>query len=195
MKINTLGVLASILALFVPAVAVTHATTQATSTRKISPEASKLAPLFKSGDFKDDKGNRLPYRYFEPSVKTRESAKVPVILYLHGEDEAGTDNNAQLTTTECATIWVEPDHLAQHPVYVLAPQILKGKNWTDEPVYSNTLALLDQFMKSHPAADTNRIYIVGFSMGGNGLWKMLLKNPKLFTLAIRKPGPRSRTRR
>jgi glyoxylase-like metal-dependent hydrolase (beta-lactamase superfamily II)/predicted esterase len=152
--------------------------------RKTSPEAARLAPLFKSGNFSGDKGARLPYRYFEPATKSPDGGKYPVILYLHGEDEAGTDNAAQLTTTESATVWIEPRHLATHPSYVLAPQIPRGKNWTSEPVYSDTLALLNQFIKSHPQADTNRIYIIGFSMGGTGLWNMLLRNPRLFAAAM-----------
>lgn len=141
-------------------------------------QAVNLATYFKSGNF----NGRLPYRYFEPT--TTGNAKHPVILYLHGEGEAGTDNSAQLTTTMNATVWMEPRHQAENPAYILAPQIPQGTDWTKEPVYSSTLALLDQFIKTHPRADTNRIYLVGFSMGGTGLWNMLLKNPKLFAAAM-----------
>jgi glyoxylase-like metal-dependent hydrolase (beta-lactamase superfamily II)/poly(3-hydroxybutyrate) depolymerase len=175
--------IAAVLALLGAAIALSQTGTQVNAQRKISPEAAKLEPLFKSGNFKGA-GNSLPYRYFEPTAKNTDGAKYPVILYLHGEDEAGTDNKAQLTTTESATVWIEPRHLAEHPVYVLAPQIPRGKDWTMEPVYADTLAVLKQFTTSHPAADTNRIYVVGFSMGATGLWNMLLKNPKLFAAAM-----------
>jgi glyoxylase-like metal-dependent hydrolase (beta-lactamase superfamily II)/predicted esterase len=183
MKNSILRAVAAILALSCAAAAVGQAA-RVNAQPRISPAAAKLAPLFKSGSFKDDNGNSLSYRYFEPSADSTDGAKYPVILYLHGEDEAGADNSAQLTTTESATVWIEPRHLAEHPVYVLAPQILKGKDWTMEPVYSDTLALLSQFIKSHPAADANRIYVVGFSMGATGLWNLLLKNPKLFAAAM-----------
>jgi glyoxylase-like metal-dependent hydrolase (beta-lactamase superfamily II)/predicted esterase len=185
MKKRDLKILTSImLVLFISVTCITCATQQDNSGKKVSAEAAKIAPLFKSANFQDDKGNNLPYRYFEPTINESESAKYPVILYLHGEGEAGTDNTAQLTTTECATIWVEPDHLALNPVYVLAPQAPAGSDWTTEPLYSSTLALLNQFTGSHPKADTKRIYIVGFSMGGNGVWNMILKNPKLFAAAM-----------
>jgi glyoxylase-like metal-dependent hydrolase (beta-lactamase superfamily II)/poly(3-hydroxybutyrate) depolymerase len=157
---------------------------QSAAPRKPTPESLRLAALFKSNIYKDAHGNALPYRYFEPTAPAPDKAKYPVILYLHGEDEAGTDNSAQLTTTDCATVWVETAHLTQHPSYVLAPQIPKGKDWTADPIYSSTLALLNQFVTSHPAADANRIYIVGFSMGATGLWNMLLKNPTLFAAAM-----------
>lgn len=176
--------IAAVVALVSATSAVSQSNTQATAQHKGSAEAAKLAPLFKSDSFKGEHGTTLPYRYFEPTTKSPDGGKYPVILYLHGEDEAGTDNNAQITTTESATVWIEPRHLAEHPSYVLAPQIPRGKDWTSDAVYSDTLALLNQFTRNHPNADTNRIYIVGFSMGATGLWNMLLKNPKLFAAAM-----------
>ncbi len=181
MKKNTVGITVVLALLGMTAMSVGDA--QVNTQRRTSPEAAKLAPQFKSASFKSDKGT-LPYRYFEPTTKSPDGARYPVILYLHGEEEAGTDNSAQITTTESATVWIEPKHLAQHPIYVLAPQIPRGKDWTMEPVYSDTLALLNQFIKNHPEADTNRVYIVGFSMGATGLYNMLHKNPQLFAAAM-----------
>ena len=154
------------------------------SLKNSSAAASKIAPLFKSAKYQDGSGNVLPYRFFEPSLKANPGKKLPVILYLHGESECGTDNEIQLVTTECATIWIEPDHLAKNPVYVLAPQIPKGSDWKTEPVYGNVLSLLKQFVAGHPDIDADRIYIVGFSMGGTGVWNMILKNPALFAAAM-----------
>ena len=154
------------------------------SGKEISKEAAKISYLFKTGKYQGSGGTEMPYRYFAPTDQKNGSAKYPVILYLHGENEAGTNNEDQLVTTECATIWVEPDHLTKNPTYVLAPQIPKGTNWTSEPAYSNTLGLLNKFIEDHPAVDLNRIYIVGFSMGGTGVWNMILKNPDLFTAAM-----------
>jgi len=154
------------------------------SLKNSSLAASKIAPLFKSAKYQDGSGNMIPYRFFEPSPAAKSVKKLPVILYLHGENESGTDNEIQLVTTECATIWVEPDHLDKNPVYVLAPQIPKGSDWNTEPVYSNVLSLLKQFIENHPDIDSERIYIVGFSMGGTGVWNMILKNPGLFAAAM-----------
>jgi glyoxylase-like metal-dependent hydrolase (beta-lactamase superfamily II)/predicted esterase len=175
---------AAVLALSGASAVMSQAGTQAAAQRKTSPEAARLAPLFKSASYRGGQGTLLPYRYFEPAATSAAGNKFPVILYLHGEDEAGTDNIAQLTTTESATVWVEPRHVAENPSYVLAPQIARGKDWTSDAVYSDTLALLKQFVSSHPAADTNRVYVVGFSMGATGLWNMLLRNPQLFAAAM-----------
>lgn len=178
MKKNDITNLISIVSVLILAISCTSIGKRQDKTgEKINAEAAILAPLFKSDMFQN-----MPYRYFEPTVN--EDSTVPVILYLHGETEAGTDNEAQITTTECATIWIEPDHLEKNPVYIIAPQLPVGGDWESEPAYSNTLALLNQFIEKHPDIDTKRIYIVGFSTGATGVWTMVLKNPKLFAAAM-----------
>lgn len=147
-------------------------------------QALNLATQFQAGAFESGGTRHLPYRYFDPSGRVPAGGKYPVILYLHGEAAAGTDNEAQLTSTATATVWMEPHHLAQNPSYVLAPQIPRGTDWTQEGAYADTLGLLQQFIRNHPDADSNRVYIVGFSMGGSGAWNMLLKNPQLFASAL-----------
>jgi glyoxylase-like metal-dependent hydrolase (beta-lactamase superfamily II)/poly(3-hydroxybutyrate) depolymerase len=146
--------------------------------------AAAIAPLFESATFRSERGSTLPYRYFRPADPESESGKRPLVLFLHGEEAAGTDNVTQLTSSEGATIWVEPDHLAKNPTYVLAPQAPHGIDWGHEPVYPDTLEMLKRFVSSHPDVDPDRIYLVGFSMGGTGAWTMLLRNPGLFAAAI-----------
>ena len=145
--------------------------------------AAPVAPLFKSDTYRSG-GSVLPYRYFAPGGPQAASAKRPLVLFLHGEEARGRDNLAQLTSSEGATIWVERDHLAKNPTYVLAPQAPPGADWGRDPVYRDTVALLKQFLAGHPDVDPDRLYVVGFSMGGTGAWTMLLRNPGLFAAAI-----------
>jgi glyoxylase-like metal-dependent hydrolase (beta-lactamase superfamily II)/predicted esterase len=142
---------------------------------------------FKSGTYKGD-GITLPYRFFDPANPKDAGKKYPMILFLHGEDERGTDNTKQLTGTKGATIWIEPDHLQLHPVYVLAPQIPLGSDWTREPVYQATKNLLQEFAAKNAGVDKDRIYIAGISMGGTGTWNMIIKNPKMFAAALTMSG-------
>jgi glyoxylase-like metal-dependent hydrolase (beta-lactamase superfamily II)/poly(3-hydroxybutyrate) depolymerase len=152
-------------------------------------ETAGASPVasFKSGTYKSD-GVTLPYRFFDPANQKDAGKKYPLILFLHGEDERGTDNAKQLTGTKGATIWVEPDHLANHPVYVLAPQIPEGSDWTNESVFQATKNLLQEFVAKNSGVDKDRIYIEGISMGGTGTWNMILKNPKMFAAALTMSG-------
>lgn len=144
----------------------------------------KVIDQFKAGTYKDKNGITLPYRYFDPATNNDVKDKYPIILYLHGEDERGTDNIKQITETKGATIWLEPDHLANNPTYVLAPQAPLGKDWTDEKIYNAVKDLLQKFIETHHNVDSDRIYIEGISMGGTGTWNMILKNPDLFAAAM-----------
>jgi glyoxylase-like metal-dependent hydrolase (beta-lactamase superfamily II)/poly(3-hydroxybutyrate) depolymerase len=166
------------------AILVSPAAAAASPSAKVVAAAAAIAPRFQSATHHAASGSSLPYRYFAPSASAGAAARRPLVLFLHGEEAAGTDNLAQLTTSEGATIWVEPDHLAKNPTYVLAPQAPRGADWGREPVYSGTVELLKQFVASRPDVDPDRIYVVGFSMGGTGAWTMLLRNPGLFAAAI-----------
>jgi glyoxylase-like metal-dependent hydrolase (beta-lactamase superfamily II)/poly(3-hydroxybutyrate) depolymerase len=146
--------------------------------------AAALAPLFQSATYRAAGGSSLPYRYFAPPGPEGASARRPLVLFLHGEEAAGTDNLAQLTTSEGATIWVEPDHLAKNPTYVLAPQAPPGTDWGRDPVYADVVEMLKRFVAGRPDIDPDRIYLVGFSSGGTAAWTMLLRNPGLFAAAI-----------
>lgn len=48
----------------------------------------------------------LPYQLFSPAVQT--SKKLPLVIYLHGSGEAGTDNELQMYTG----LNVGPDYFA-----------------------------------------------------------------------------------
>jgi glyoxylase-like metal-dependent hydrolase (beta-lactamase superfamily II)/poly(3-hydroxybutyrate) depolymerase len=150
---------------------------------RVVPAAAAVAPLFRAAVYRSDGGSTLPYRYFAPAVAAG-GAKLPLILFLHGEEAAGADGLAPLTSSEGATIWVEKDHLANNPTYVIAPQAPKGTDWGKDPVYGDTLGLLKEFVAKHPDVDPDRLYVVGFSSGGTGAWTLLLRNPGLFAAAM-----------
>ena len=162
----------------------TLASTASPAAAKVVPAAAAVAPLFRSAVYRSDSGTTLAYRYFAPAPAKAEAAKRPLILFLHGEEAAGIDNQTQLTSSEGATIWVERDHLAKNPTYVLAPQEPRGADWGKDPVYGDTLGLLKQFVAKHPDVDPDRLYLVGFSAGGTGAWTLLLRNPGLFAAAL-----------
>ena len=126
----------------------------------------------------------IPYRLFQPTL-TDPSEKLPLILFLHGMGDRGTDNVGQ-------TYWM--NNLAaktssgQYAAYVLAPQIntnmwFAGNSGTPSEAMSLTLQALHQAMQN-PNVDTSRIYVTGVSMGGMGTWDILRRDPSLFAAAV-----------
>lgn len=152
---------------------------------KASKEVTPVVDDFKKSTYSDAAGNKLNYRFFEP--KTESGKKYPLVLFLHGSGERGSDNAMHLLGNEGALVWAAPEQQAKNPAYVLAPQAPVTDKltayWTEEPNYSLTLSLLKETIKKY-AVDTNRIYVVGMSNGGIGTWNMIEKNPNLFAAAV-----------
>lgn len=126
-----------------------------------------------------DTGLVLPYRLYTPTGSS--SAKKPLIVWLHGGGEFGSDNNAQLTAN-LVTNWASDD--AQKifsGAYVLAPQSPAGQGG-HKP--ENIMAVIEHVMENNKNIDSTRIYVGGCSMGGMGTWDTILAYPDFFAAAF-----------
>ncbi|WP_051295831.1 dienelactone hydrolase family protein [Eisenibacter elegans] len=135
----------------------------------------------------------LPYRIYSPSHQD-EAVKYPLIVFLHGAGERGHDNNAQLTH---AAAWLTLTQLQAKPCFVLVPQCPPNARWVEtdwgaehhtQPIAPSiplgcTMELLDSLLTALPI-DTNRLYLVGLSMGGFGTWDWIARQPHRFAAAV-----------
>ncbi|MDD3242352.1 MAG: MBL fold metallo-hydrolase [Eubacteriales bacterium] len=138
------------------------------------------AKAFAFAEAKDDAGKTLPYRLFSP--ETQENTRYPLVLVLHGAGERGDDNNEQLEQVSAVT-FADPDLQAQHPCFVMAPQVPLGKSFFSPEVEAPLFAELKKLLNELPV-DTDRVYITGLSMGGMGTWAYIAKYPRLFAAAM-----------
>lgn len=143
-------------------------------------EASSRSDLAKR--FKAGKAAGVEYCAYNPHrYKSGLKGKLPLIVFLHGEDGIG-ENGTQLTANDGATFYISDEQIAKNPTYLIAPQC-PGKNWTDPEVVTAVKAMIDEYVASHKI-DPDRIYIEGMSMGGTGVWNMILTYPYYFAAAI-----------
>lgn len=144
--------------------------------------------------FLSTSGNSLKFRQLAPA-KLEAGKKYPLVIFLHGAGERGSDNKKQLIhgVTELAA----DEMRARYPAFVIAPQCPEGKKWVEidwsadshtmpaEP--SQPLAavfeLVDTLLKTQPI-DAQRIYITGLSMGGYGTWDAIQRRPDMFAAAV-----------
>ena len=97
------------------------------------------------------------------------------------------------------TYLIAPDMQTRHPAFVLAPQMPGGYQWgaprSDEvtPHAALVLELLASLSKEF-AIDSDRVYLVGQSLGGRGTWDLISKRPELFAAAVPLCGDGSATR-
>ena len=140
-------------------------------TAKHTPQPAPLADLSLSF-------GGLPYRLLAPEFPVPPG--LPLVLFLHGAGERGTDNAAQLTQGVGA--FLTPEAMREMPCVLVAPQCPVEGWWSGE-MLENALALAEQSALEY-RCDPGRLYITGLSMGGQGVWKSLALKPFLFAAAV-----------
>jgi predicted peptidase len=141
--------------------------------------------------FVGKRGSKLPYRLLRPKNVVR-GERYPLVVFLHGAGERGSDNNAQLKW--CACDFAKPEVRAKHLCFVVVPQCPKGDKWVETPWDQNRsfpmptepsppmrslIGLIDRLERELPI-DSDRIYLGGLSMGGYGVWDLVARQPKRF---------------
>lgn len=139
-------------------------------------------------------GVTVKYRWSAPAAM--ESGKTyPVVLFLHGAGERGTDNRAQLK--HGVTAILAASKKLDQPCFLIAPQCPPDGWWASidrdpkrlsgaakpNPLLEAVLALAADTAKHQPV-DPKRFYVTGLSMGGFGTWYLLGKVPERIAAAI-----------
>lgn len=125
----------------------------------------------------------IPYRFFMPdSVKSGE--KIPLVIYLHGADVVGDDNERHLLLHDIGTVFVRDEWQRRHPCAVLAPQYGRKIHWARSDVQEALISLIKRTGRLHPELDSDRIYLYGYSAGGVGTLELLKRAPELFAGAL-----------
>ena len=137
----------------------------------------------------------IRYRLMRPAV-VEPRARYPLVLFLHGAGERGSDNAKQLSYLP--TWLAEPALRRDYPCFVLAPQCRDGRRWADfdwsdktsvpqkpEPTadLAAAVAALDAVTRSEPV-DPDRVYLTGLSMGGYGSWDLAARMPDRFAAVM-----------
>lgn len=144
----------------------------------------------------------LPYRVYYPTGYDKNSADTyPILFFLHGYGECGTDNMQQLRVLKAPNELLDKVVAADNCI-IVAPQcqadpaennwVPINKQWTigsreltEKPTISlaAATALLKEYLASGKV-DLTRVYAAGISMGGYGTWELITRNPELFAAAI-----------
>ncbi len=125
----------------------------------------------------------LPYRFLVPAAYYNTAQSYPLIVFLHGAGEKGTNNTSQLNNNANGALQlVSAANQAAYPCFMLAPQAHSSQGWN-----SNTLGQVIRAITTLSqtyAIDPNRIYVTGLSMGGNGTWNIVGLYPFTFAAAV-----------
>ncbi len=118
-----------------------------------------------------------PHRYvvYVPATMAR---RPPVILALHGAGERGDDG---WLPTDVGLGHAIRQHPERWPAIVVFPQAAADHSWLDDRRIA-LAALVQAEQRFH--ADRHRVYAVGLSMGGNGVWGLAHDNARRFAAAV-----------
>ena len=99
----------------------------------------------------------------------------PVLIFLHGRSLSGSD----LNLVKRYGVIKEIEKGRKLPAIVIAPQVPSGKSWEPKKI-KNVLDYVQQQYKT----DTNRVYVVGMSLGGYGTLHFAGEYPEIVTAAV-----------
>ncbi len=111
----------------------------------------------------------IPYSVYVPSNYTPQW-KWPVILFLHGAGESGTDGIKQTAIGLPQAIRLRPERF---PALVVMPQSVPERPWIDPKWQTLALAALDATMAEF-SIDPDRQYLTGLSKGAAGAWYLAM---------------------
>ena len=138
----------------------------------------------------------MPYRLFRPKA----SGPLPLVVFLHGSGGQGTDNAKQMGLGNIfgTRVWALPANQKTYPCYVVVPQTDRGWVNYGPPAPGDSIARVIPGLGSGAKLaleivnalsrelqiDQRRIYVMGQSMGGAGVWHMTAERPRLFAAAV-----------
>ncbi len=140
--------------------------------------------------------NGMACRYWVPEGYDS-AQKYPLVIYLHGAGQRGNDNKGHVDDwADLLKAVLSPENRLKFPAFVMAPQCpATGEaQWVDWPwengsydinqvaesaSLKETRSMLGALQAKHQV-DPDRIYVIGFSMGGFGTWDMISRTPELF---------------
>ncbi len=163
------------------------------------------APLLKAQESFEhavyhSEGDSLQYRIQYP-LNYDATKKYPLVLFLHGAGERGSDNESQLT--HGSKVFANTGNRNAFPAIVIFPQCPKDSYWANvdvdrssypigitfhpdqkpTPHLKMAAELVHSFIENGKA-EASKVYIAGLSMGGMGTYELVQRNPDTFAAAI-----------
>ena len=137
---------------------------------------------FQALSFMGSNGTEILYR-----MRSGSGEKQPLVLWMHGSGECGTDNRIHITANRGATAFAEYTDdasviAAQYPESYHTP-FEEG----EEKIMEDWLAAYTELIQSlieEGKVDADRVYLTGASMGGGLVLRYMTDYPELFARVV-----------
>ena len=119
-----------------------------------------------------------PYMVYVPR-DWAPSKRWPVILFLHGSGERGSDGLRPTQVGVGTALRMTPERI---PAIVVFPQAPEDERWIGAPADA-AMRALDRSIAEF-SGDGQRVYATGLSLGGYGVWHLALAWPDRFAALV-----------
>ena len=130
--------------------------------------------------------NGLPYHVYVPK-SLKPGVKYPMVTFLHGHTDLTIDTHKGFPKG----VWSLPEIQKAHPHILFVPRNrVKEDRWASEGYRTMTIEALDDLVAAMnadpktPNVDPDRLYLTGFSRGGQGTWNFIRTYPDKFAAAV-----------
>jgi len=119
----------------------------------------------------------LGYLLYLPKGYGEREQKWPLMMFLHGAGERGSDLNKVKVHGPPKIVGAGKDL----PFIIVSPQCPEGDWWTEKS--EELINLLDEIVDRYDV-DAERVYLTGLSMGGYGTWELASRYPERFAAVV-----------
>lgn len=153
-------------------------------------EAGRIIPLLDDFDLEGKFTHNditMSFAQYKPENRT---GKAPLLIWLHGGGEGGTDPSIAAIGNKAVNYVSEEIQSIFDGAYVLVPQAPtfwmnseKGgytRGDANDIYNEGLIALIKDYVSKNPGIDTKRIYVGGCSNGGYMSLKLILNHPEYF---------------
>lgn len=145
----------------------------------------------------------MPYRLLLPE-NYDPAKKYPIVFFLHGSGERGSDNEKQLA--HGASLFIDSNNRKKFPAIIVFPQCSKYGYWSNvlrhfdddlkgkysffflqDVAPTKDMVLLSElvhYILAMYPVNSKQVYVGGLSMGGMGTFELVRRNPGLFAAAF-----------
>ncbi len=122
--------------------------------------------------------HKIKYEYllYTPEEYSSGKKEYPLVIYLHGASLRG--NNINEIKAYGLPFLVEKGY--SYEFFIASPQCPKNKNWITDDWFE----MFYQDLITKYRIDTNRVYLIGMSLGGYGVWQLTMKYPGRFAAVV-----------
>jgi predicted peptidase len=145
-------------------------------------------------------GHTLPYRILYPE-NYKKNKKYPLLLFLHGAGERGSDNTKQLI--HGSRLFLSDESRKNFQAIIIIPQCPENLWWASTKIDRTVTPHKIEFDYSMPpswplvaanelvkqfindgSVNKSKVYITGLSMGGMGTFESVYRYPEIYAAAL-----------